>query len=474
MAENKRIIKVLISICFLFVLLVGYLTWFGMFAGPKYVVSSYNNKRQQLEEEKVLRGSILDKNGVVLAKSEIADGRQKRIYPYGNLYSQVIGYNSKTYGRSQLEQTYNSYLLGNDEYSRMLGVFSIAGKDMRRGNDVNTTLDHELQQYGEKLLTGKKGAIVAINPKTGQVLALVSKPDFDPSEESLENHWKDMTESEDSPFLPRATRGLYAPGSSFKVLIAALAVENGLDGMEYKDDGRITIDGKVFSNDNKKAYGNINLSQALTVSSNVVFSQLAVKLGDGLLKDMADRIGMNKNIPFDISVSKSIFPYGKMGETDMAAVGIGQGKLMVSPLHMAMVASAIANKGVMMKPVLVDSVVSPKGIVIKNNEPEELYRIMDEKTALEVGQMMEQAVKNGTGKKAAVKGVRVAGKTGTAQNEATVNQKNREHAWFIGFAPVDDPEIAISVLLEYEGRSGGDAAAPIAGKMIGEYLRKAD
>ncbi len=470
MTENKKIIKVLISMLLLFFILMGYLTYFGMFIGPKYILSSYN-RRQQLEEEKVLRGSIFDRNGIVLAKSEIKNEHQERVYPYKNLYSQVIGYNSRVYGRSLLEMTYNNYLLGMDEYSKALNAFSISGNVTRSGNNLYTTLDHSLQQLGEKLLEGKTGAIAAIDPKTGEVLALVSKPDYNPNENSLGTHWQDMTESVDSPFLPRATRGLYAPGSTYKVVTAALAVENGLGGLKIDDRGKVVIDGKTFSNDKDQAYGNIGLSDALAQSSNVFFSQLGVKLGENQLKDIANRMGLNKDIPFDIPVSNSLFPYKQMGKTDMAAVGIGQGKLLVSPFHMALIASSIANGGVMMKPTLVNKVISPKGLVMKENKPAELYKVMEADTAAEIGQMMQQVVNEGTGKKAAIKGIKVAGKTGTAENEISIKQKGGEHAWFIGYAPAEDPVIAIAVVLEYEGRTGGTAAAPIAGKMMGEYLK---
>lgn len=469
--ENKKIVNILIAICLLFFALACYLTYFEVFVSPKYITSSYN-RRQQLAEDKVLRGSIFDRNGIVLAKSEVKGNTQERIYPYGNLYSQVIGYNSRVYGRSLLELTYNNYLLGMDEYSKVLSAFSIPGKEVKSGGDLYTTLDHNIQMLGEKLLEGKRGAIVAMNPKTGEVIALISKPDFNPNEKNLENNWQDMVESSDSPFLPRATRGLYAPGSTYKVTTSALAVENGLDNLKFNDKGTVMIDGRQVSNYNGEAYGDIGLPEALAVSSNVVYSQLGVKLGENLLKDMAERLGMNKDIPFDIPVSKSIFPYRQMGETDMAAVGIGQGKLMVSPLHMAMITSSIANKGVMMKPLLVNRVSASNGYSIKVNKPSELYRVMEADTADKVGQMMQQVVKEGTGKKAAIKGINVAGKTGTAENELSASQKNKEHAWFIGFAPAEDPVIAVAVVLEYAGYSGGDVAAPIARKIIAEYLKE--
>lgn len=469
-SENKKIVHVLIALSVLFLALAVYLTWFEVFLSPRYVASSYN-RRQQIAEDKVLRGSILDRNGLVLARSVMKKDRQERTYPYGKLYSQVIGYNSRIYGRSLLELSYNSYLLGLDDYSRVLNVFGDSGKEMKSGCNLYTTLDHDIQKLGDKLLNGRKGAIAAMDPKTGEVIALVSKPDFNPDEKSLDSNWKSMTESEDSPFLPRATMGLYAPGSTYKVAIAALAVENGLEDLRFDDKGTVLIDGRTFSNYNKKAYGSIDISKGLAVSSNVVYSQLGVKLGESRLADMAERLGMNRNIPFDLPVSQSTFRYRSMGETDMAAAAIGQGKLMVTPLHMAMIASSIANKGVMMEPRLVSRVSASNGYNVKVSKPSELYRVMKADTAEKVKQMMQIAVEDGTGTKAAIKGVHVAGKTGTAENELSARQKNKEHAWFIGFAPAEDPVIAVAVVLEYGGNSGGSVAAPIAGKIMAEYLK---
>lgn len=460
----------LIAICLMFFILAGYLTYYEIFMSRQYVASSYN-RRQQLAEEKVLRGSIFDTKGVVLAKSEFNEDRQERNYPYGNMYSQVIGYNSRVYGRSLLELSYNSYLLGMDDYSKVLSAFNISGQEVRKGADIYLTLDHEIQALGENLLEGKRGAVVAMDPKTGEIIALVSKPDYNPNEKNLEENWQNMVVSEDSPFLPRATRGLYAPGSTYKVTTAALAVENGLVDLEFEDKGTINIDGRQISNYGGEAYGNIGVAKALEVSSNVVYSQLGVKLGEELLSDMAGRLGMNSSIPFDIPVSKSIFPYSRMGQTDMAAVGMGQGKLMLSPLHMTMIAASIANDGVMMKPLLVNRVQAANGYGIKVNKPAELYRVMSAATADQVKLMMQKVVEEGTGKRAAINGIKVAGKTGTAENELSGKQKNKEHAWFIGFAPAEDPAIAVAVVLEYDGSTGGSVAAPIAQKIMAEYLK---
>lgn len=469
--ENRKIINVLIGISILFLALSGYLTYYTVFKGPTYITSSYN-RRQLMTEEKVLRGTIFDRGGIVLAKSEMKGDSQVRVYPYNNLYSQVIGYNSHIYGKSMLEQTYNSYLTGSDDYGKVMNTFGIGDSKVKTGEDIYLTIDHDIQQLGRKLLGNRNGAIVAMDPKTGEIIAMVSNPDFNANEDSLEKNWQNMTEDENSPFVARATRGLYAPGSTFKVAIAALAIENGLDKLEFQDEGTVTIDGKAFSNSSGKAYGKIDITRGLAVSSNVVFSQLGVKLGEEKLRDMANRLGVNKDIPFDISVSKSSFPTtGNMSTTDIAAAAIGQGKLLVTPLHMAMLTSAIANDGVMMEPVLVSKVVAHNGYNVKTAKQSELYTVMDKETAEKLGSMMQEAVKNGTAAKAAIKGIAVAGKTGTAQNEKTATQKDKEHAWFIAYAPADDPAIAISILLEYQGGSGGNDAAPIAKKIMSEYLK---
>lgn len=469
--ENKRIIHVLVLMCLLFLSLIVFLTYFEFFVKDNIMTNSYN-RRQWEREDKTVRGSIYDRNGVILAESTGIGSKSERTYPYGALYSHVIGYNSKSYGRTLIEHSYNNYLLDIKDSYTVFDLKNRLSKEEKRGNDVHLSLDHKLQTLADGLMKGKRGAVVAMQPNTGEILAMVSKPDFDPNSKSLSENWRDMVESEEYPFLPRATQGLYAPGSTYKVVISAAALENGLGSVSYIDKGKITIEGKEFRNFGGKAYGDIDLKHALAVSSNVVFSQLGVELGSNNLKDIADRMGIGKVIPFDISVNQSRFPYSSMGKTDMASVGIGQGKLLVTPLHMAMITSCIANNGVMMSPILVNQVMSTQGKKMKNSVPETLYKVMSPKTALEVKNMMKEVVVSGTGKSAAIKGVHVAGKTGTAENEITDKQKNKEHAWFIGFAPAEDPKIAVAVILEYSGSTGGKTAAPIAQKIMAEFLGK--
>ncbi|NLL05117.1 MAG: peptidoglycan glycosyltransferase [Clostridiaceae bacterium] len=470
MKENKKIIEVLIAICSLFFILVGYLTYIQVFKSKEIVQNTYN-RRQYQADENTTRGQIIDRKGIVLAFSEERDNTQQRIYPYSSLYSHVIGYNSKVYGRSLLEESYNNYLLGLDEYTKVFGLFKSSNQDKKLGNNLSLTIDHELQKLGHELLGNRNGAVVAMNPKTGEILALVSKPDFDTNEEVLAKGWKAMVESQEAPFLARATQGLYTPGSTFKVVTAAAIIENGLDEERFNDKGVITIDGKEISNSGRKAYGEIDLKKALAVSSNVIFAQLGVTLGQEKLEDIFRRVGFGTDITFDIPVSKSLFQYEKMEPNDMAAVAIGQGKILVSPLHLAMITSGIANNGVIMKPYLVSNITSPTGKEIKSFKREEFKQIMEPDIAAKLKNMMQEVVDSGTGKKAAIKGIKVAGKTGTAENELTAQKKDKAHAWFIGFAPVENPQIAVVVVLEYSGSSGGTIAAPIAQKIMDNYLK---
>lgn len=437
----------------------------------KIITNSYNRRLQE-SEEKILRGNIFDRSEVLLATSEVKSGSQERKYPYGPLYSQIIGYSSKTYGKSLIEAGFNNYLLGRNELSEVFDLKDKLTGNIKVGDNISLSIDHKLQMTANKLMGMRKGAVVAMNPKTGEILAMVSKPDFDPNDQLLVENWKHMVESQEHPFLPRASQGLYTPGSTYKVVISTAAIENDMKNRIFQDKGSIIIDGKKINNFSGEAHGDISLKTALAVSSNSVFSQIGVQLGQDNLRNIADRMGIGKDIPFDIPTSKSVFPYKNMSQADMAAVGIGQGKMLLSPLHLALIVSAIANEGTMMKPILVNKVVTSNGMILKNQKPTPLNQVMSQETAAVLKEMMQEVVDNGTGKNAAIKGVALAGKTGTAENELTGKEKNKEHAWFIGFAPVNDPQIAVSVILEYSGSTGGDIAAPIARDLIAAWISR--
>lgn len=466
----KRIVYLLIIVSCLFLSLIFYLTYFKLAVGDKIVTNPYN-RRQWEKENSTIRGSITDRNGVVLAKSIKVSGKNVRVYPYKSLYSHIIGYNSRSYGRTLLEAQYNDYLLGNTGVG---SVFNIAAgaQGGYTGDSLQLTIDNRLQSAAADLLGGRQGAIVAMDPTTGEILAMVSKPDFDPNADSLSAKWQELVESDSHPFFPRATQGLYTPGSTFKIITAAAAIDNGLENRTYYDKGTITIDGKVFSNSGKEAHGSLNLKSAFAVSSNTYFAGLGVELGSEKIGAIAEKMGFNSEIPFDIPLKKSTFPTGgmKVTKAGTAAAAIGQGKDLVTPLQMALVTSCMANDGIVMQPKLVKRILSPKGKVIKVMGPEVYGRAVDEVTAGKVAEAMREVVVSGTGRKAAIRGINVAGKTGTAQNELSTAGKGAEHAWFTCFAPYENPKIVVTVILEYNGSVGGETAAPIAAKLIKEYM----
>lgn len=459
MRENKRIIRVLVVVSLMFLALLTYLLYFNMFEA-KEVASNPYNKRQWEDEKYVKRGNIFDINGVLLAETVVDGDNRIRKYPMGKLYSHVIGYCSKVYGKSQLEMAYDDQLLGK-------GDIAISFNELRSGYDLNLTIDNELQRYAYNQLDGRRGAVVAMDPQTGKILAMVSLPDFDPTAANLEKNWNTIVEREDSPLLARSTLGLYPPGSTYKIVTAAAAYANGRTNETFEDNGVFEKEDVTVYNYGKQKHGTLNMKEAFEVSSNYVFCTLGYELGAETVKQEAEAFGINKEISFDIPTAKSQIQYKKMSNIDAALVSIGQGQLLMTPLHVAMMGSAVANKGTMMRPVLVDKVKTSSGITLSQSKPEILYNCVTEECAAYVDELMCAVVSQGTGKSARISGVTVAGKTGTAENET-----DQDHAWFVGYAPAENPQICVAVLLENDGGAGGTNAAPIARNVMRKYLGK--
>ncbi len=463
--EPKRIIRVLVVFTGLFISLVVYLSYFEVFEAAKIQKNAYN-KRQWVNEENILRGMIVDRNGNTLAYSEKTENGQIRYYPYENIYSHIIGYSSKEYGKAGLESSYNQELLAIDAGNPIQEFKDKLSKTEKKGNHLILTIDHDLQVYANQKLKGKKGAIVALNPQTGEIYAMVSKPDFNPSK--LKENWTEIIENPDSPLLNRGTMGLYTPGSVFKVITATAALEDEEVSKGFQCKGSVSIEGYTLKDYGETAHGAIDLEEALVKSCNVAFSQMGLELGKTKLKDTAQRYWFNKEISFDLSTKNSIFPESKIvTKPDLGASAIGQGKILVTPLNMAMVAASISNDGRMMKPILVKEVLSPEGRTIKTGRVATLSQVSSEEVIAQLKEMMVQVVEKGTGRNARIKNVKVAGKTGTAENET-----KKTHAWFIGFAPAEDPKIAIAVVLESIDKTGGESAAPIARDIMIKALEK--
>lgn len=457
MNVNKRIIRVLVAISFLFLALITYLLWFNMFKAGDISTNSYN-KRQWESEQSVKRGDIYSSDGVLLAETEIDGDARIRKYPRGRLYSHVIGYYSQVYGKSQLEMSRDYELLGKGNISISLG-------ELRYGNNLNLTIIDELQEYAYDQLDGRNGAIVAMEPTTGQILAMVSLPDYNP--EKIEDNWADMMEDESSPFLARATQGLYPPGSTYKIVTGAAAYDNGLTEETFDDNGKFEKGDVTVYNYGKESHGHIGVKEAFEVSSNYAFCTLGYEMGAERVKAEAEKFGVNKSFDFDIPVSQSQIQYKRMSDLDAALVSIGQGGLVMTPLHVAMMGSAIANHGRMMKPYLVETVTTNNGTVVGQSKPSVLYDCVGAACADYVQDMMIGVVESGTGKNAQIRGMSVAGKTGTAETDS-----GKDHAWFVGYAPADNPTICVAVILENDGSSGGSTACPIARNVIRKFLNK--
>ncbi|SMB94665.1 cell elongation-specific peptidoglycan D,D-transpeptidase [Thermanaeromonas toyohensis ToBE] len=462
---GKHVRHLALTLMAMFFVLILHLTYLQVLKAEGLYLHPLN-PRLKLLEEKTLRGDILDREGRVLARSSSFQGRVNREYPLGRAAAHVIGYASPRLGTSGLEAAYDGELLGLvgslsylNEFRRLQGL-------PRKGYGLLLTLDAELQRLAFQLLEGYRGAVVALNPRTGEVLALASSPSFDP--QSVEEQWELLQDPrQGSPFLNRAIQGLYPPGSTMKLVVAAAALERNFRIAEsrFYCPGYIEIEGRRLTC--PQVHGNINFRETLMYSCNVTFAQLALEVGPVSLKKAADNFGFNQALSFDLPVVVSQAPFMEDSDANLLAEGaIGQGKVLATPWQMALVAAAIANKGLLMKPFLVAKVIGDEGEVVKQTQP----RLARVATTPNIAQVIKEAmvatVEEGTGRSARLQGLKVAGKTGSAQNP-----QGKAHSWFIGFAPADNPQIAVSVIMENAG-AGAEAAAPVAREIIAKALRR--
>lgn len=450
--EKRRIISLLILICLMFIGLIVYLSHFQIFRAEDMKKHSYN-KRLWINEENILRGSIIDRNGNILAYSQEQGDNINRYYNYSNLYSHIIGYSYREYGKAGLESAYNNELLNLRELSGIEEIINIVAPDIE-GNNLLLTIDHNMQEKTRELLNGRKGSVVTMNPVTGEIYSMYSYPDFNSSK--LREEWINITEATDSPLMNRATQGNYTPGSIFKLVTATALLESNID-FDYNCTGSTLIDGRTISDSSKTPHGQIGLEEAIIHSCNTYFAEKSVEIGDNKLREVAQKFMFDERIPFDLDTNASSFSKGNLSKTAIAEAGIGQGEVLSTPLNMALVASTIANDGKMVKPYLVKNIEDFEGKLIRQTRTETLSNVMSPAMANQLADMMAGVVEIGTGRNASIGNVPVAGKTGTAENTPRPS-----HAWFVGFAPADNPRIAVAVILEESGTFGGQTAAPIA------------
>lgn len=461
---TKNVKLILIVFLVLFLALFTYLAYFEIFTGPK-IIGNQDNKRLWAKRNEVLRGNIYDRNNKPLTKSSRVNVlNQNREYAYGELFSHVIGYVDPKYGLTGLEYKYDNYLMENNQLDLIKFVKNGFKALPRVGDDLITTLDYDIQKAAFDLLGDNRGAVVAIEPSTGAILAMVSKPSFDPN--NLDKIWSDLNKNKDRPLLNRAVSGLYPPGSTFKVVTALSALENiqGIENEKFNDNGKLVI-GQNYSlgNYQGEVLGNIGLREAIVHSSNVVMGGIGIRLGNNTLKTTAEKFYFNNNIPADgLIIDNSIFPSYKSSEQgNIAQSAIGQSGVLSTPIQMALVASTIANDGIMMKPHLIKQIKDANGNLIKTINNESLGVKAPKADTEIIKAYMRDVVKEGTGTNARISGVVVSGKTGTAEH----SESDTPHSWFIGFAPYESPKVAVAVIVE-EGGTGGSNAAKIAAAVM--------
>lgn len=414
------------------------------------------NRRAALAEDSVQRGSIFDRKGEVLALSPAAGERR---YPYGRIMASVTGYLDDTIGSTGIEAYKGAELSG---HSRLLGRLGPLAQlfSSGRGDDVYLTLDAALQETAYEALGDRRGAVVMLDATSGAVLVLASRPSFDPSD--IQAKWDSLRQDEESPLLNRALQGLYPPGSTIKPLILDAALENGVTNSKEIFDctGALEVGDSVIHESHGAVHGRLDVEHALIESCNTTFGSLALRLGGKKLADAFRRFGFEETAQGELAEAAAHLPdFASIGQGDTAQIGIGQSTLLVTPLHMALLAAAFANDGIVMKPYMIDRVVTPSGVTLEQHRSEKWFEATTAARASLIQGFMEEVVQEGTGTAAAIRGVRVSGKTGTAENSG------EDHAWFIGSAEIKGRKAAFAIIVENSG-GGGTEAAPIARKLL--------
>lgn len=487
---NKPLRRIAIFAGVLIFALLARANWL-QFVQADELQSDKHNRRGLIERYSQPRGDIYAADGTSLTgstKTGSSDFQYKRTYKNGPLWAPVTGFSSQIYGQTLLEGVYDEFLTGTDDrlfFDRTVGMLT---GEQRGGGAVHTTLMPSAQQAAFEGLQGKEGAVVALNPETGEILALANTPSYDPSDiagmsEEDQETWTSLQKKNDpsQPMLNRGLRQVYPPGSTFKLVTAAAALESGSYSLDEKTDSpdpyHLPSSGNELPNwSDSIPCENASIRDALKYSCNNVFAKLSEELGNEKMKETAEKFGFNKEQFVPVRTAASSFPVMEPDQNAMA--GIGQGSVTATPLQMAMVASAIANDGTLMQPYMVNKLAAPNLDVIEQNDPEELGEPLSSETAQQLQEAMETVVgPGGTGTNAQIPGVTVGGKTGTAQHG--VGNEAKPYAWFVSYAQDDngDSPVAVAVLIESSDTvrdevGGNSLAAPIAKSVMQAVLEE--
>ena len=469
-ALANRLTRTVFLFTALFAVLIGNITYIQVIKASEYQDMPSNNHTIN-KARFIKRGSIITADGLTLAESiQQADGTYARSYPNGNLAAHVVGYYSQQYGTMGIENTQNDTLTGSKDYSSWQNALNSLAGISEPGNSVQLTIDSRVQRAAEQALAGRVGAIVALDPRSGAVLAWASAPTFDNTNIQAAIEAANASGGADTSMYDRATLALYTPGSTFKVLTLASALENGLATLDtiYDSPGRMAIGGADVVSIGERGHGKISLAKAFALSSNTVFGQVADGLGAEKLVATARAFGYGQQLGLDFTTAASVMPNPEeMTEWELAWAGagqpVGQGHTpgpQATVMQNALMAATIANNGIAMNPYVVSQILAPDGTVLKTTRGHSLGQAVGSGTAEQVKQAMLDVVQNGTGSAAAIAGVKVAGKTGTAEtNNANANST------FVGFAPYDTPTVAIAVVIEQNAK-GEESAAAVGGQVL--------
>jgi penicillin-binding protein A len=469
---NAQVAKLYGLIVLMFAVLIGFTSYWSVF-DAEALKDERANKRPLLEQLQVHRGTIFGDDGTVIARS-VKEGRGAgrfftRRYPQGSLFGHPIGYSFLDVGQSGFERYHNDELVGNE--SEFTSILDQLQGQRQQGDNIVSSLDPAAQRVALEQLAGRSGAVVAIEPKTGKVRALVSEPPYDPNQ--VPDHFKQLNRTPGSPLFDRATQSGYAPGSTMKVVTATAALDTGKFTPDSVVNGSspINIEGVPLSNSGGESFGPISLTDALTNSVNTVWAQVGEKLGTATLYEYMNRYGFNAkpqiDLPSDELIPSGVYDQGHLigpgAPIDIGRVAIGQERLFVTPLQMAEVAATVANGGKLMRPQLWNRVIDPDGRTVKRMKPTVQSVVMKPETATQLNEMMQNVVNDGTAAGVFPSSLQVAGKTGTAElgsGREACSLPNQ--AWLIGFAPADDPQIAVAATIECTSSFGAEVAGPIA------------
>lgn len=467
-SNHTEILVSVVFFCVLFLCMSVYLVHFVANNEQEMINNSYN-PRQEILLSRNYRGTIFSRDGEVLAQTVLDDKQaETRVYPFSNLFAHIVGYS--TQGRMGVEALANYYLINTNTSINNKVANDMAGVK-NPGDNVYTTLDVQIQQVANDQLSIYKGAIVVTEVSTGKILAMVSHPDFDPNQ--IDQIWDSLLQDDTSSvLLNRATQGLYPPGSTFKI-ITALEYTRQNPGTwksySYQCNGSYRNGESRINCYHGANHGSINFETSFAKSCNSSFANIGMSLDRDEFQTTLDGLLFDKELPITLTSAKSsVNITDEMSDDDMIQTSIGQGKTQITPMHLNMVTCAIANNGKLMKPYVIDRVENDAGSVIKKFKPDSYGYLMTEDESATLTELMVSVVEKGTATKLKGLSYTAAGKTGSAEYN---NVKGDSHAWFTGFAPAEDPEVCVTIIIEGAG-SGGDYAVPIARRLFDSYFKE--